>query len=91
VAGGLKEWDRYLLQPHVRETEQKVLECRSVVLLPAFLDLTPDEGRPHDYVLYRHFVWTLDDDVRFDGEMGRLFARLERQIQRLTSDAAEAI
>jgi 5-methylcytosine-specific restriction endonuclease McrA len=85
LSGGLAEWDRYLSQPHVREAEQNLLDSRSVKECLFFLDKEWDEGKPHDYVLYRDYVWTLDEDVRFDDTLPILAERLEQHWRRLTN------
>jgi hypothetical protein len=48
------------------------------------LDKSLEEGSPHDFILYRDFVWTVDDDLRFE-EPGspRIQPRLEQEWKRL--------
>jgi len=83
IRGGLIEWDKYLSQPHVRDAEKKILNSRSFKEYPRFLDAQSDDGRPHDYALYRDYVWTLDEDLRFDDDLPRLDKRLDQEWQKI--------
>jgi len=72
-----------LLKPEVKQAEASVLKSRSVREFPFFLDKTFDEGAPHDYVLYRDYVWTVDEDLRFEPDLWLAKKCLEREWQRI--------
>jgi HNH endonuclease len=75
-----------------KQLKAPLITSRSFREHPWLLDKTLDEGRPHDFVLYRDFLWTLDEDLRFeDGFSAKVQVRLEEEWQRVTHDDAEPV
>ncbi|MFY9647257.1 MAG: HNH endonuclease [Terriglobales bacterium] len=79
----LSLWDRLLSEPAAQASQRAVLSSRSVTERPLLVWKTVEDGAPPDYVLYKNFVWTLDDDLRFDNSSAHLQQRLDQECQKL--------
>jgi len=81
---GLPRWYEILNRPAAKENEAQILDSRSFIEHARFLDKSFDEGSPHDFALYRNYVWSLDEHLRFDQSTSRLQQCVEQEWLRMS-------